>query len=268
MAPVALLLVAGCGLPQPSEEPDMWFAEVVAPELPPGPVNQPWEQRPADEGYSLMLLVSSTGMDFSSGERFIASQFKKPDGSINKDVGHCWIVLEGPDSRFEGGHSGEYGKEQDTYKEGLFDAMFDREPDPAAYLWVEMHDGVLLEGNGGLKPTYACRLPITRVEHDAIRTYIDTFDYEVFALRGRGCSDWVVGVAELVGLSIPNHIRIRIPRTVRYLWSEWTLWTDPAYSILEYGSPEVFEDGLRALVEERAVQEVQLDARGQPKARL
>ncbi len=258
---VSLLLagVAACStVPRPAPDAGPWSAEVLPArhaELDEGPR---WSERASDWGHALELFVSARGVDFDTAEGFLASLSKHADGPPAKQVGHCWIRLIGPEGVLVGGHSGEYGTSRPTYREGVIERMNAGDPDPVAYLWEAMDDGVFLEGSGGLTPTFACGVPLTREEHDAVRSFVETFDPTVFALRGRACSDFLVSVAALAGLPVQNTVRVRLPRRVRYLGKTWTMWTDERYAVLDYGAPEVVEDSLRVLVEHGRARAVSL----------
>ncbi len=245
----AAAIATGC-LSIPDSVPDAraWTVERVPPRPLAGPVNVPLDRRASDAGYELVLSTSVAGLDYTNTETFVESLTKQPDGKGTDGVGHSWVLLVGPDERIECGHSGEYGKSQPVYFDGVLALMRAGDPNPARYLWVEMTDGIRLDGSGGRAPSYRCRVPITRAQHDAIRAFIDSFDYSVFALRGKGCTDFVVQAAALAQLSLPNRVRVRLPPELRYAGSTHTLWTDPQYGSIVFGSPEVLEDGLRELV--------------------
>ncbi len=63
-----------------------------------------------------------------------------------------------------------------------------------------------------------------------------------------------MGAARRAGLSIHNRVRLRLPPRINFL-GEHLLWTDPEYSSIVFGCPELFEDSLRALVEAGAAEE-------------
>ena len=264
--------VLSCSLVPKSVGPnDGWAVEVLPPEAldtaeartggtpgpGPAPTSAAVDGRPADPGYALHLLTSSAELDYSSTDAFFRSLLKNPEAG-SKGVGHCWFILEGPEGSMERGHSGEYGKEQPTYSSGVRWRMLRGHPNPAEYLWTEMRDGRLLEGDQYRDPTFACRVPITRAQHDAIAAYVEAFDPTVFALRGRGCSDFATGAARLARLSIPHRLRITLPRELHLWGRDRVFWTDPAYSVVEFGSPELFERGLRRLVDSGAADPVEL----------
>ena len=245
----ALLLAACLSIPDSVEGADTWPVEILAPD-PLGHVsNVKVGRRAADDGYWLHFRTSIAGLAVTNTEALVESLSKQPGGKSTDGVGHSWILLEGPDDRIECGHSGEYGKERPTYHQGVMNLMKAGDPNPARYLWEEMHDGIRLEGSGGRDRTYTCRIPITRREHEAIRSFIDSFDFSVFALRGKGCSDFVVRIAHLAGITLPHRVRVRLPPRIRVTGTSRTLWIDPEFGSIVFGSPEVLESGLRELVE-------------------
>ena len=72
----------------------------------------------------LVLLVNARHLDYTNGASLIRTVAKHPsDGTKNGDVGHAWIMLHGiVDGRhvhIEGGHSGELGRCQPRYFEGV-----------------------------------------------------------------------------------------------------------------------------------------------------
>lgn len=210
-------------------------------------VQPPVDERPADPGHYLHLLVRSSGIDLSSGIAHLRS-LRKAGGGQRKQVGHCWIALETPDLWLEVGHSGEAGKDQPAYSNGVVDAMQRRDPNPIAYLWSDMRDGFRWENEDDWTPTFACCVPITIDQAAALRRFVEEYDYGRFALRGHACSHFAVRAAHLVDLELQNIVRVEVPQRIRYMGRAYTLWSDPAYAQVEYGSPEVFEDGLRTLV--------------------
>lgn len=215
--------------------------------------NPPLVDRARDEGCYLYLATSSARLDYSSTDAFFDSLYKNPLDN-GKGVGHSWIVLRGPGGKRAMGHSGEYGKLQPTYADGIRGLMDEGDPNPARYLWVEMVDGHLLRGPGASKPTWCGRVPITLEQHDRILAWAESFDYRHFALRGKGCSDYVVTAARMADLYLPNRMRLVLPRRIRMWGGVETLWTDPRWSTVVFGTPEILEQGLRELAGRGVVQ--------------
>lgn len=254
---VVLATLGACQLvPGAASPDDGWAMEPLPAEIPPGgSANPSLDQRESDPGHYLYLAVSSAKLDYGSTDAFFESLYKHPFEN-SKGVGHCWIVLESPEGRRSFGHTGEYGKERPTYVAGVRGLMSDGDPNPVRYLWEEMPDGELLHGDGGTRMTFCCRVPVTEEEIATLLAFANEFDYDTFALRGKGCSDYVTAAARLASVHVPNRLRLHLPRTLLVWGNEELLWTDPRYSTIVFGSPELFEAGLRELVARGIAEEV------------
>ncbi|MCA9001731.1 MAG: hypothetical protein KDB61_07405 [Planctomycetes bacterium] len=254
--------VACASVPELAPGADAGTVQVVQTE---GPEPTPLTERDVAPGHFLYLCVKSENIDLSSGIAHLRSLAKTDEGKVRRQVGHCWIILETPESWTVAGHSGECTKDQPSYTTGVIRAMEREDPDPIAYLWTEMRDGYRWTNENGWIPSYACRVPISIDQARAIESFLDGFDYPRFALVGRACSHFAVQVAGLAQVPTRNLVRVEIPQRVRYMNRLHALWTDAKFSVITYGSPEVFEQCLRDLVSVGAAEEVQdLPARTRP----
>ncbi len=193
-----------------------------------------------DEGYHLHVLTCANYWDYTNTQTFIKSFVKRP-------LGHAWLILEGPQSRLECGHSGNYGDLMPRYHEGVIQRIRDGDPDPIAYLWQTMNDGQFESGNPGYDPTYAWRLPITSAAHDRIHDYIMKREYQRFSLSTYNCGEMVTQAAALAGINLGSQTRITFPNHGTVHGHHLRVWTDPKYGSFEIRSIDVLELDLRHL---------------------
>jgi hypothetical protein len=156
-------------------------------------------------------------------------------------------MLESPGDRLECGLNGNFGLEKPKYDDGVGQKMRDGDPDPISYLWETMSDGRLEIHHGERRPTYVWRMPITRLRHQQIHQYVAQWKFDQIGLQTNNCVDFVVGAAEVAGVSLIHRVRLTLPREARVLGRTLRTWTDPRYRILEYGTPDVLEVDLRHL---------------------
>lgn len=202
--------------------------------------SHPNEER-RDTGNHLVVLVDSQGFRFDSPRRLLDSLLERTLLGKNRGVGHSWIVLESEGMVLEGGHTGEYGFRQPKYFESVAAAMQREDPDPLSYLWEEMEDGRFEPGSGGHVPTAACRFPLSDEQFAAAMTAVDEYDYARFAIVGGLCTDFISHVASAAGIELGHELDMEIPPEIEYRRRTLHLWTDPAYSSITFGLPDILE---------------------------
>lgn len=207
-----------------------------------------------DEFY-LVLLVDARHLDYSHMRSLLKTIVKHPsDGSKNADVGHAWVYLEGvKDGKkvvIEGGHSGELGRMQPKYFDGVMDLMERGDQNPIRYLWATQLDGFFQEGSGGHTPTFAVKVTLTEEQFNKIFDYITSYHYKKYSLVRRQCSLFVAEIAALAHLFLEHKITIEIQPQIQIKGRAYLFWTDPSYSTLTISSPDLLEKSLMKVVEE------------------
>ncbi|MFQ5730010.1 MAG: hypothetical protein ACE5GN_06585 [Waddliaceae bacterium] len=169
----------------------------------------------------------------------------------------------------EGGHSGELGRCQSKYFEGVMNYIDygysnpteqqrrcpREEPNPIKYLWEAQKDGFFQKGGGGHKPTFAMKINLTKAQFESIWTFIDPshYDYSNYAITGNQCSSFVAQVAQLAGLEVECEVAVPIPQIIYINRCHYILWRDPLYSSITLSSPDILEKSLmEAVVARRA----------------
>jgi hypothetical protein len=226
-------------------QPDGWSAQpvVIACRFAPDADLDPATGTPVgDEGYSLYIMTEPAHWDFSDATPFLYSILLRPSE-------HSWIILESPRNRLEVGHTGNFGREQPAYHEGVIQRIRDGDPNPIAYVWQTMSDGQFQSGKPSRPPTFAWRMPITRQRHERIHEYVMQRKYDQFGVRTNNCTDLVVEAAALAGINLIHRIHITFPSEVNFLGQTLRAWTDPQYRILEFSTPDVLEVDLRQLAQ-------------------
>jgi hypothetical protein len=219
--------------------------------------------------YYLILAIDARHLDYSNGKELLKTMVKHPsDGSKNSDVGHAWILLHGiVDGKcvvVEGGHSGELGRRQPKYFEGVMnyiDYGYSNpseeqkrcprgEPNPIKHLWEAQKDGFFQEGSGGHKPTFAAKINLTKAQFESICTFIDPrhYDYSNYAITGNQCSSFAAYVAQLAGVELDFEVAIPIPQILSVNRRRYILWEDPQYSLITLSSPDILEKSLMEAV--------------------
>lgn len=193
-----------------------------------------------EEGYFLHVLTSANYWDYGDAVAFVYSFVKHP-------WGHTWLILEGPQSRLECGHCGNYGVMQPRYHDGVIQKIKDGDPNPIAYLWETMEDGQFELGNPGYDPTYAWRLPITKQAHARIHQYILSREYKKFSLSAHNCGEMVTEAASLAGVNLSSQVRITFPDQGDIQGHHLRVWTDPQYGAFVLRSMDLLELDLRHL---------------------
>jgi hypothetical protein len=195
-----------------------------------------------DDGYFLYVLTEAANWDFSEATSLLLSIWLRP-------WAHAWIILESPQNRLEGGHTGDFGLERPRYHEGVRQRVRDGDPNPIAYLWQTMSDGQFQKGKPNRPPTFVWRMPITRRRYQLIYEYVVQRKYDQFGVRSNNCTDMVVEAAALAGINLSHRIRLTLPPELKVWGRPRRVWTDPQFRILEFGTPEVLELDLHQLAQ-------------------
>jgi hypothetical protein len=195
-----------------------------------------------DDGCYLYLLNEAANWDYSTAGSLLFSIWQRP-------WGHSWLILESPNDRREFGHTGDLGRNEPRYHEGVFQRVREGHPNPIAYLWETRSDGALQTGKPNRPPTFVWRMPITRRRHQRIHEHVTQRKYDQFGVTSHNCTDMVVETAALAGIHLIHRIRLTGPQEVKVWGRRRCVWTDPQYRILEYSTPDVLEKDLRQLVQ-------------------
>jgi len=252
--------VVGCAIPRSQAYQEMYCHLNHIPKVP---------KASFSNGYFLILLVDARHLDYSDNSSFLKTMAKHPsDGSKNSDVGHAWIYLQGIYEHgivcFEGGHSGECGRIQTKYFDGVMnyidfgyanptaeDLQNPRfEPNPIKYLWETQDDGFCQLGNGGHRPTFAVKVDLNTEQFQRILSFTKNYCYEEYALTGNQCSSFVAQIAALAGVDLECETTISIEPCLWIAEEKVQLWNDPCYSELTFASPDVLEKSLMEAVRE------------------
>jgi len=193
-----------------------------------------------DEGHYLYILNEAANWDYRNAKWLLFSIWQRP-------WGHSWLILESPRDRLEFGHTGDLGQTKPRYHEGVFQRIQDGDPNPIAYLWETMSDGLFQVGKPNRPPSFVWRMPITRRRHQSIYEYVMHRNYEQFGVRTNNCTDMVIETAALAGIHLIHRIRFTLPPETKVWGRTRRVWTDPQYRILEYSTPDVLEADLRQL---------------------
>jgi hypothetical protein len=193
-----------------------------------------------DEGHYLYILNESAKWDFSTAASLVFSIWMRP-------WAHSWLILESPRERLEFGHTGDLGHTRLRYHKGVFQKIREGDPNPIAYLWQTMSDGLCQIGKPNRPPTFVWRMPITRRRHQLIYEYVMQRKYDQFGVRSNNCTDLAIDTAALAGINLIHRIRLTAPSKTKFMGRTVRVWTDPQYRILEFGTPEVLDADLRQL---------------------
>lgn len=206
----------------------------------------------------LIILVDARHLDYCNTDSLLKTMVKHPsDGSKNGDVGHAWIYLQGTvDGKttvIEGGHSGETGRFQPKYFEGVMDLIEEHDdPNPIRYLWSTQHDGFFEAGPGYHVPTYAIKVDLNEEQFKDILAFMDpeNYLYIQYSLTTHQCCTFVQKIAQISGLSLEYKITFPIQQKVTFCGTTMQLWKDDAFSQITLGSPDVLEKSLMQCVAE------------------
>lgn len=245
------LLSTGCAsLLWRVDEQQQWSATVVYPAVSLEADANVKLPRSGEPGYNLYVLTDSKGFDFSNAKAFLKTLHKHPrGGKQDHSVGHSWLLLQSPDELLECGHTGEFGLDEPGYYRGITSLIRKRDADPIRYLHTTMRDGEYHSGPGSHEASFVARFPITSDEHRAILAYIDGYDYSVFSVTDRQCTDFVLGALRIIGVKAATRMRLALPQTVHYGFKEFRIWTNPEFSTVTIGFADVLEKQLRQMVE-------------------
>lgn len=203
----------------------------------------------------LVILVNAPHLNYCCASSLLKTIAKHPrNGSKCGDVGHAWIYLQGIlDDQLiilEGGHSGETGRFQAKYCDGIADLLETGDPNPASYLWATQKDGFFQEGCGGHWPTYAICVGLTASQFQQIWDFIQTYPFQEYAITRNQCATFVSQVAALAGLTLECRITVPLPRELKLAGEQVPLWTDPCYSELTISSPDILEASMQQAVQQ------------------
>lgn len=200
--------------------------------------------------YCLVILVDARHLDYTTVHTFLRSLQKQSNPYHNPGrFGHAWIRLISPDRVIEGGHSGERGLDTPQYFEGIMDLVDAHDPNPVRYLWATQPDGYFEEGSGGHTPTYAAAIAITPEQYRQIRELLSHQNYSDYTITDGQCASFAAKAASVAGLQLDYEATIAIPPTIYFGGRTMLLWTDPAYSSITFGTPDVLETSLRCAVD-------------------
>lgn len=193
--------------------------------------------------YHLTIFVDARDLNYTSSKTLWRSLHAQEDPSF----GHAWIRLEHDDYLLEGGHTGEFGNLQPRYLEGVLLYKKQRDPNPIRYLWETQKDGCFQVGSGGHTATHQMEIPLTQVQFETIRKFIEGghYPFHEYNLTRHQCTSFVVQVASLAGIILKSTVTVPVERR---------LWRDPAYSKITLSSPDLLVQNspfLRASVYEK-----------------
>ncbi len=155
---------------------------------------------------------------------------------------------------FEGGQSGETGRFQPCYAEGVLENAALQARNPISYLWCSQCDGFFQQGNGGHRPTFAATVSLFAKSMKPYSILLETYSFWEYNLQNHQCTTFVVEVARAIGISLEDKITIEIERQAPIQGRMVCFWNDPIYSSLTVGSPDVLERSLKQLVREGKAQ--------------
>jgi hypothetical protein len=250
-APLAFLVLAGCASTGNERlqyyRPDLPFSaeEVVAERE---AVSSPTPNAQTTACF-LAILVDAKGIDYSTPERFLRTLHRHPHGGKHEhSIGHSWLILGGPERTIECGQTGEFGVARPRYYESVFAALQRHDPEPLAYLWTDLDDGIYQAGAGGHKPSVAVLFPISKSEYEAVYSFINHHDYKPFSVREHVCTHFVAEAAARAGIWLGHRMTLNIPKTIVFRGRSFDLWTNPKFSLLTFGSPDTLEKSLKLAV--------------------
>lgn len=193
---------------------------------------------------------------------------------LTGQFGHAWVYLQGVLNgcyvAYEGGHSGELGRKEPTYFDGVMNYIeygYSRpaeargkprrkELNPIKYLWSTLQDGFYQQGNGGHTPTYAAKVDITPSQFTEILKYMSDYNYSRYNLKDHQCTTFVAKIAALIGLMLPCEVTVPINQRVKIGQWEYSLWNDSKYAALTVQSPDILERSLNELVQQGQASDV------------
>ncbi len=205
----------------------------------------------SESDYFVIFLVSARHLDYFNSQSFLMTLAKHPsDGSLNGDVGHAWVYLQGKGEFLEGGHSGELGTLEPKYFDGVMDLVESGDPNPIRYMRRTLSDGFFQQGCGGHRPTYAVKLDLTKETYDEMKDFIKHYDYSRYSLSCRQCVSFIAEIALLGGLDLESEVAMQVDQFVSLGKYRVRMWTNPKYCNLRFLSPDVLEKSLMQAVRE------------------
>ena len=227
----------------------------------------PRNQSITETDYYIIFLVAARHLDYWDTKELAKSLVRYGRGK--GDIGHSWVYLkgikEGQTLILEGGQSGQRGKTQPRFFEGVQNyikygyanptASQKRnpryEPNPIKYLWDDLNDGFYQEGSGGFRPTFAAKVDLTKEKFEEILDYIDPerYPFERFSLVDNQCSSFVARLAAMSGLSLKHQVTVEIEPQLSVGDQQYRLWNDPRYSKITFSTPDVLEHSLMKAVQ-------------------
>lgn len=209
--------------------------------------------------YCLYLFVDARGLEGPSTAALCRRLLAEAESSRVGSFGHAWIRLEGEIEGekvvLEGGHSGETGRLQPRYFEGVMNYLdygyahdpqglaWRYEPNPIRYLWEPQPDGYFQEGNGGHQPTHVAILPLDRETFDQIRHFVEEeYDFSTYHLLDAQCANFVAAVAKIAGLEMGRVTALPIAPRIWIGGSCYRLWEDARYASLPLMTPDTLAE--------------------------
>ena len=201
----------------------------------------------------VVVLVDARRLNYSSTQSLLQSLARQR--SSCGIVGHAWIYLEGKGVRLEGGHSGEAGRLQPKYFDGVMNLLeAGKDPNPIKYLWETQRDGYFEEGPGGHVPTYAIKIPLTDEQFDQAVVFVKNYPYNNYSLVHHQCCSFASQVAAIGGVNLKYRISFGIDPVTHFEGYRLQLWKDPKYSLITIGSPDILEQSMMKTVNEGKAQ--------------
>lgn len=212
---------------------------------------------PVSSDYFLIVYVDAPHLDYRNNNALLQSIAR------NGVFGHAWIhlqgIVEGQRVFIEGGHSGELGRCQAKYFDGVMNYIEygyanptaqqkqrpRYEPNPIKYLWETQRDGFFQVGSGGHKPTFSVKMDLTSEQFECILSFIRNYDYAQYSLTDNQCSTFVAQIAALADFPLECDVTIPIRQMLTFRNETFCLWQDPRYSMLTFSSPDALESSLK-----------------------
>lgn len=212
--------------------------------------------------YFLIIHVDAPHFDYRNNNAILCSIAR------HGEFGHAWIylqgILEGRSVYIEGGHSGELGRRQAKYFDGVMNYIEygygsptaqqkkcpRYEPNPIKYLWEPQKDGFFQAGSGGHQATFSVKIAITPEQFQNMLSFIQNYNYSHYSLTENQCCTFVTQIAALADFPLESSVTIPINQYLTFRNETFCLWQDPRYSMLTFASPDMLEYRLRLACEE------------------
>ncbi len=247
-----LFILSGCAVHRPDEYHTLYAHLQALPSH---------FEKMEESDYFLVVLVDARHLDYTCSENLLGNLVKNPEtGCTDGRVGHAWILLKGNGRVLEGGHSGELGVTEPKYLDGIMNYIeYGRanptdeekekplyEPNPARYLWSDLHDGYFEKGRGRHKPTFAAKIDLTKEQFEKIVAYIHpkSYNYCDYSFTRHQCCTFVADVAALADWTIEPELFFTLAQQVEVGGRRMQLWTDPLYSQITLATPDMVEKSL------------------------